>query len=163
MDNPISGRAGADPLRPKFWAPAVQTAFNAISFDDTQPFREQKRGFKWACGLPIHSAVNTILPPNGVTYCSTNDIRRSNNPTRRSINSYVVSAGSRHQGGCHVLMGDGAVTFITDSIDTGDSSLQTVSNLATQLTSRPGSQSPYGVWGAMGTRASKEIIGEEAL
>jgi prepilin-type N-terminal cleavage/methylation domain-containing protein/prepilin-type processing-associated H-X9-DG protein len=160
--SPISGRSGADTTRPKFWDPLVQAAYNAEGWDDTQPELEQKRGFKWACSLPIHCAVNTILPPNGVTYClgtdaeagTTADLRRS---------SQVVSAGSRHQGGCHVLMGDGAVQFITDAIDFGDSSQETVWRGATNVDSQPGSQSPYGVWGAMGTRASKEIQGQDAF
>jgi prepilin-type processing-associated H-X9-DG protein len=160
--SPISGRSGADTKRPRFWDPLVQAAFNSESWDLTQDNLAQKRGFKWACGLPIHGAVNTILPPNGVSYClgvdatagTTSDLRRS---------SQVVSAGSRHQGGCHVLMGDGAVTFISDAIDFGDSSRETVWSGATDVDSQPGSQSPYGVWGAMGTRAAKEIIGEDAL
>lgn len=152
--NPASGRSGADPKRPKFWAPAVQTAFKAVSFDDTDPDREHKRGFKWACGLPMVGASNTILPPNGATYCLTADLRRS---------SQIVSAGSRHQGGCHVLMGDGAVTFITDAIDAGDTTVETVWDGATAATSKTGSKSPYGVWGAMGTRASKEIQGQDAF
>ncbi len=153
LTNPGSGRTGADVNRPQFWGPLVQAAYNAAGWDDTAPQLEQKRGFKWACGIPIHSAVNTILPPNGPSYCSTLDLRRS---------SQVVTAGSRHQGGCHVLMGDGAVSFITDSIDFGDSSAETVWSGATALTSRPGARSPYGVWGAMGTRASKEIMGQDA-
>jgi hypothetical protein len=58
-------------------------------------------------------------------------------------------------------MGDGAVIFITDSIESGDSTngnvvLGGVGNRA------PGSMSPYGLWGAMGTRATKEVI-EESL
>jgi hypothetical protein len=57
-------------------------------------------------------------------------------------------------------MGDGAVKFITDSIEAGDN---TVGNVWAGGTGdrRPGSISPYGLWGALGTSAHKEIIEEE--
>lgn len=61
--------------------------------------------------------------------------------------SFTVS--SRHQGGAHVLMGDGAVTFITDSIDAGNSRAPAVN---------AGDASPYGLWGALGTRGNKETV-----
>ena len=66
---------------------------------------------------------------------------------------------SRHQGGAHVLMGDGAVKFITDSIDTGNGNSPAVFPDATGIP--VGSASPYGLFGALGTRASKEVISEE--
>lgn len=57
-------------------------------------------------------------------------------------------------------MGDGAVIFITDSIEAGDARAPQVSHRAGSPP--PGSQSPYGLWGAMGSRASSEVI-DEAL
>jgi hypothetical protein len=56
-------------------------------------------------------------------------------------------------------MGDGAVIFITDSIEAGDSHHECVwRNGATGAV--PGSFSPFGLWGALGTRAAKEVIQE---
>ena len=57
----------------------------------------------------------------------------------------------------------GAVIFITDSIEAGDSRAETVwyRNGMSQSSNPPGSQSPYGLWGALGTRASKETIEEQ--
>jgi hypothetical protein len=57
-------------------------------------------------------------------------------------------------------MGDGAVIFITDSIEAGDGRAETVwyQNAMNQSSNPPGSKSPYGLWGALGTRASKETI-----
>ena len=52
--------------------------------------------------------MTTILPPNS-------EICRNT-----SGQEYVLPPGSLHQGGCHVLMGDGAVKFITDSIEAGN-------------------------------------------
>jgi prepilin-type processing-associated H-X9-DG protein len=72
------------------------------------------------------------------------------------------SISSRHQGGGHVLMGDGAVKFITDSIEAGNNNSAMVSDQSQVPGCLPaGSESPFGLWGALGTRASKEIIGEE--
>ena len=57
-------------------------------------------------------------------------------------------------------MADGAVVFITDSIEAGDSTNGTVRRSRTGNRA-PGSQSPYGLWGALGTKASKETIEEQ--
>ena len=57
-------------------------------------------------------------------------------------------------------MSDGAVIFITDSIEAGDVHESNVWQGGAGH-SAPGSKSPYGLWGAMGSRASKENIEEE--
>ena len=64
------------------------------------------------------------------------------------------SASSNHPGGAHVLMADGAVKFITDSIEAGNKRFNANNLIA-------GQQSPYGLWGALGTRANSEVIEEE--
>ena len=65
-------------------------------------------------------------------------------------------------------MGDGAVIFITDSIEAGNSHSPTVyvgvngassSTIDPKLV--PGCQSPFGLWGALGTRANRESIEEQ--
>ncbi len=153
--NPISGRSGADTMRPKFWDPLVQAAFNAEAWDDTSRIWSRSEDLSGPVGFRFTvRSIRSCRPMRNHDTASTSDLRRS---------SQIVSAGSRHQGGCHVLMGDGAVTFITDAIDSGDSSQETVWRGATNVNSQPGSQSPYGVWGAMGTRASKEVIGTDAF
>ncbi len=75
----------------------------------------------------------------------------------------VGSMSSRHQGGCHVMMADGAVIFLTDSIEAGDSRspmvwLNGMNTGPTPPSNVPGSASPYGLWGALGSRANKETI-----
>lgn len=57
-------------------------------------------------------------------------------------------------------MGDGAVRFITDSIEAGNSEAGQVYR-AGSGNRAPGSVSPYGLWGALGTMASKEVIDKE--
>ncbi|QDV42361.1 Type II secretion system protein G precursor [Stieleria neptunia] len=135
-----------DPERPLFWDPTAPFASN--------PHIDNRRGFRWAWGLHIHSGVYTILPPNR-ELCFTQLWYQSEG---------VCPPSSRHQGGAHVLMGDGAVKFITDSIEAGDPAGRAMVSLDAQNDdplSIPGSPSPYGLWGALGTRASREVIGEE--
>ena len=67
-----------------------------------------------------------------------------------------ASPSSRHLGGAHILMGDGAIVFMTDSIDAGDGHAPTV--YRGNPIHPPGWSSPYGLWGALGTRANKEPI-----
>jgi hypothetical protein len=57
-------------------------------------------------------------------------------------------------GGVHGVMADGAVRFFSDSIDCG-------SRVSELLTVTAGI-SPYGVWGALGSRASGEIFSSDA-
>ena len=67
-----------------------------------------------------------------------------------------LPASSRHQAGAHVLIGDGAVIFITDSIEAGDQNAPVISYY-----NKPGKPSPYGLWGALGSRGGKEKIEEQ--
>ena len=57
-------------------------------------------------------------------------------------------------------MGDGAVIFMTDSVESGTASAPNVWLNGTGGAA-PGSQSPYGLWGSLGTRASAETIEEQ--
>ncbi len=101
--------------------------------------------------MAVNTGITTILPPNR-EICS-----RGNNTFAEGL----YGPSSRHQGGCHILMGDGAVIFMTDSIEAGDSTQGNVWHNGMGPRA-PGSMSPYGLWGALGTRASGETI-EEAL
>ena len=107
------------------------------------------RGSRWADGRLPYASINNILPPN------------SPSCIRDNSDSYfmISTVGSRHQGGAHVLMGDGAVIFLTDSIEAGNASAQTV--LRDGGNNPPGTPSPYGLWGALGTRDSGEQIEEQ--
>lgn len=57
-------------------------------------------------------------------------------------------------------MGDGAVIFMTDSVEAGDPRHGGV-RLGQAGPRAPGSKSPYGLWGALGTKASKETVEEQ--
>ena len=131
-----------DPQRPGFWAPAVGATDNPGGRSNGW-----RRGFRWVDAVPTYTSITTILPPNReVCIGGTGD-----------FDTGVLPPSSRHQGGVHVLMGDGAVRFITDSIEAGDSRHEVV-KVGGGPGSVPGSQSPYGLWGALGTRANSEVI-----
>jgi prepilin-type N-terminal cleavage/methylation domain-containing protein len=129
-----------NPERPRFWLPQWQQR-NRRNF---------ARGFRWASSYPLMSGITTILPPNRETCGRYNALGTT----------LVAPPSSRHQGGAHVLMGDGAVVFITDSIEAGDSRAPMVWLNGTG-DATPGAPSPYGLWGALGTRASSETIDEQ--
>ena len=130
-----------DPERPTFWIPGADFASNNV---------EVQRGYKWMNGMAVNTGITTILPPNRAI-CS-------NGNNTFTIGIYGPS--SRHVGGTHILMGDGAVIFITDSIEAGDITIGNVTWNGTGPRA-PGAASPYGLWGALGTRANKEVIEEQ--
>ncbi len=130
-----------DADRPRFWDPQYKIAGAPVT----------RRGFRWAIFHPLQTQFNTILPPNGeVCLVGHTDTRG------------IVPPSSRHPGGCHLMMGDGAVVFMTDSVEAGDPRTPTVYCKALMAeidsVSRPGTRSNYGLWGALGTRASGETI-----
>jgi type II secretory pathway pseudopilin PulG len=130
-----------DPLRPTFWTDAANVTF-------------QERGYRWADFHTLQTQFNTILAPNSEV-CLVG-----------SSDTYgMAPPSSRHNGGVHLVMGDGAVKFITDSIEAGTPPTPTiyVRALSAEHNSPtpPGSPSPYGLWGSLGTRASKEVIDTE--
>ncbi len=109
--------------------------------------QEQRRGSRWAYGRPLYTGMTTILPPNS-ELCMHSFLDGDGDG--------VVPPSSHHPGGCHVLMGDGAIRFITDSIEAGSSS-----NPPASWANIGPSPNPYGLWGSLGTRAASEVIKEE--
>jgi hypothetical protein len=100
-----------------------------------------KFGSYWCDGQPENVAFTPILAPNSPS-CVTDT--NSNSDSAVSL----LSASSHHTGGVHAVFADGSVRFISDSIDTG--------NLGVPTTL--GGRSPYGVWGALGTKSGGETV-----
>ncbi|SMP73475.1 prepilin-type processing-associated H-X9-DG domain-containing protein [Neorhodopirellula lusitana] len=133
-----------DPERPQFWV-----ASNSIGT------AEQGRGYKWAGGQPLYTACYTIFPPNR-EICTDGGAQRSG----------IYTFSSRHQGGCHVLMGDGAVKFITDSVEAGEADTRLTVVFWDEDGDGDdsivhGSPSVFGLWGALGTVAGDEVIDQD--
>ncbi|MEW4531103.1 MAG: DUF1559 domain-containing protein [Maioricimonas sp. JB045] len=116
----------------------------AMFTQDTSP------GYRWGDGAAFFHAVTTILPPNSA-------LCLIGNPAWQSGGGHygpgIWTPTSEHEGGVFALMGDGAVRFISENIDTGNIAV----TAPDPLTSSP---SPYGVWGALGTKAGGEVLSE---
>lgn len=93
------------------------------------------RGQYHAAGLLSVAGFVTVLPPNGPS-CS----------AWSGEDAWgVFSANSYHVGGVSGALADGSVRFLGDTIDCGNSNKENTSG-----------ESPFGVWGALGTIASGE-------
>ncbi len=159
-DVPSKTYVGLDSDRPQFWDTGAVTTLQSISTFGSGT----GRGYRWADGNPVYTGMITVLPPNapvGLIMCpaGSDNIQDKtlNDPTLSAYSGGYMTPSSRHQGGVHVLMGDGAVKFITDSIEAGNQNKACTKG----STSKPGYSSFYGLWGALGTKANKEVIDEE--
>ncbi len=115
---------------------------------DAAPLNDSAPGYRGFAGNAFFAAFSTALPPNSA-HCYDGSVVLNSvhwNPT-------LASASSYHVGGAHALLGDGSVRFISENIDTGNSG-------ATLPSPTTSSTSPYGVFGAIGTRAGGEVVGE---
>ncbi len=94
------------------------------------------QGRRWPEGGPMYCAFTTILAPNSPS-CH-----------EGSVYYGIHTPSSYHPGGVLGLFADGAVRFISETIDTG-----TATSTGVEVTSGP---SQFGVWGAMGSKAGGE-------
>jgi prepilin-type N-terminal cleavage/methylation domain-containing protein len=157
-DRPNSCDAFLSPTRPKFWSngsdggTAPATLYGVVQTSHT---RGWGRGWSWAHFAMCDTGFLTQAPPNSPV-CQDHFLKHYGGN---------FSPSSQHPGGCHVVMGDGAVKFITDSIDAGNQSSNSPGYDGTQTLLggllQPGAQSPYGLWGYLGTRANREVISSE--
>lgn len=108
------------------------------------PTGDNAPGYRGFGGNAYFAAVTTILPPNSAS-CLIAEGSISYHHTNG-----IWTAGSEHTGGVQIALADGSVRFIADGIDTG--------NLATVApANNGGGLSPFGVWGAMGTKSGGEV------
>ena len=66
---------------------------------------DQLLGQRWADAQNPYTMFYTILPPNAPTCAKSNE------------NSVITTASSYHSGGVNVCMGDGAVRFVSDTVN----------------------------------------------
>ncbi|MDO5309701.1 MAG: DUF1559 domain-containing protein [Planctomycetia bacterium] len=110
----------------------LNNAYAADRLTVKNPCTSLWRGRIWSNGRAADAWFTCTLPPNSVS-CVAGSFN-SNEWGSFAPTSY-------HAGGVNILRVDGSVAFASDTIDTGDLS-------AAQVTS---GQSPYGVWGALGS------------
>ena len=103
---------------------------------------KNRRGSNSWDGQTEYVGFNTILPPNAPSCLSAN----VNGDSQHGW----LPPQSRHPGGVHCLLGDGSVRFVSDNINTGNLS-------AIDVAQGP---SPYGVWGALGSKAGRDTVGD---
>jgi prepilin-type N-terminal cleavage/methylation domain-containing protein len=95
-------------------------------------------GWHWFGTHWYHVGFNTTLPPN-----SPSCYIRANNYNA------LFSATSFHPGGVNVSLLDGSGKFVSETIDSG-------TEIAFPTPSAPSDASPFGIWGAMGSRDGGE-------
>lgn len=115
----------------------------------TPPNSHHRIGDAWASGYPMILGFNTILPPNSPSCAH----------AKGEWQQGIFTANSYHRGGVNLLRADGSVRFMTESVDTG--------NLAAPGPVKPSNPnaytirevtSPYGVWGALGSKSGGETV-----
>ncbi len=110
-------------------------------------------GERFFSGWSYFTSVTFIVPPNGCS-CGADP---GATPAGATGVQAIITPSSRHTGGCHVLMGDGTVRFVNENINSGT---DTVGVGVSQIPASSNGQSPYGVWGAIGTLGAGETISD---
>ncbi|MCA9191202.1 MAG: DUF1559 domain-containing protein [Planctomycetales bacterium] len=100
---------------------------------------QSRFGIAWQDAQPMYVAFNTVLGPNSPA-CA-------DGGTWGDSTHLVIPPASRHTGGVNASFVDGSVHFMSDNIDTGNTS-------ARQTLTGP---SMYGAWGALGSKSGGEV------
>jgi prepilin-type N-terminal cleavage/methylation domain-containing protein/prepilin-type processing-associated H-X9-DG protein len=115
---------------------AVQQDLQACSAAFSTMFAANDRGYRWGSGIMGYSLFNTVVPPNGAggkflwNSCRVDCCDQAQS-------SHYVNATSNHSGGVNVLMADGSVHFVKDSVS-------------------------FPTWWALGTRAGGEVLSADS-
>lgn len=142
VDAGASNLASYVPLSCRAYWIGNQYSPSAAAFtQDTSP------GHRWGEGLAFFTAFTTILPPNTALCLLGNPAWESGGG---HLGPGIWTPSSEHTGGVTVSLCDGSVRFISSSIDSGNLS-------AVAPAYNTSSPSPYGVWGALGTKSGGEV------
>jgi hypothetical protein len=101
-------------------------------------------------GRPYFVGFATMIPPNGPT-CHWGGV---------DGNEHMGALSSLHPGGGQVAMADSSVKFINQNINAGDPTVSDDMGVApwNLLGGNRAGPSPWGVWGAMGSKNGSEAI-----
>jgi prepilin-type processing-associated H-X9-DG protein len=125
-----------------WWEPTLcKNIQNGNTFTGTV-YTTEKRCSRYTDGTHLYTGFNLILPPNSPT-CVLNTGEHT---------SGLYPPNSYHSGGVNCGRADGSVAFVTDSVDTNGLPKHRQGNYLN-------GQSPFGVWGAMGTPNGGESVG----
>jgi hypothetical protein len=91
---------------------------------------------RWGQGTAGYTMIGTIMPPNSAACRST---------TGDDSSYYLVGPTSKHTGGVNGGLMDGSVRFFTDSVNARSN------GVTFPYTLKSTGQSPFGVWGALGS------------
>ncbi|MEK6258296.1 MAG: DUF1559 domain-containing protein [Planctomycetota bacterium] len=128
----MRGHGTPDPKTDLFVIPAqtslagTYSTCNSINTATATPLTS-KWGYSWVMGENCCTQYNHVAVPNTVSCAGTGFTGSMTNMAMQ------VSASSRHTGGVHVMMGDGATHFYSENID-------------------------LNVWRAIGSRAGGEVV-----
>jgi prepilin-type N-terminal cleavage/methylation domain-containing protein/prepilin-type processing-associated H-X9-DG protein len=103
-----------------------------------------RQGSRWTDGQVEKVGFTTVLPPNAPSCID------GTNPNGDGSNT-IMPPSSYHPGGVNALFADGSVRFVSETIDTGNLAAPAVND----------APSPYGIWGAMGSKAGGEAISQD--
>ncbi len=113
----------------------------------TLPPSHHRDGEAWTSGYPMICGFTTILPPNAPSCAN----------AQGEWQEGIFPPDSYHPGGVNAAMCDGSVRFFAETINTGNLALP-MPRMPTTAAPLSNGPSPYGVWGALGTKASGESV-----
>jgi len=144
---------------------ALKGANGQFASGVTTETNDYMQGWRWGDGSNVYSGIHTILPPNSPS------VRRISGGDEEHWT--VVSASSWHAGGAGTVAADASYRFVSDSVNTTNSSIVrrsgvTALGLNLSFDDLPGwsnnrrqdysGPSPYGVWGAYGTPSHGDSV-----